>query len=243
MSERMNELSVNLGASEKAAVESAAGAEAIVDCVFRVILERRLPPAAKLSERVLCEVFRTSRSTVRRALLVLAERGTVALLPNRGAFVAVPSSEEARAVFEARQTIEPTIASKAALEVTAEQVSHLKRHLEAEAGARDRGARHDAIRLSGQFHVELAKYARNPVLARFVEELVARTSLIIGLFGATEATLCMCDEHEALVSAIERHDGERAQEIMLSHLAHIENELELSDRTMGNVDIRAVLQM
>jgi hypothetical protein len=50
MSERMNELFVNLGASEKAAVESAAGAEAIVDCVFRAILERRLPPAAKLSE-------------------------------------------------------------------------------------------------------------------------------------------------------------------------------------------------
>ena len=74
----MNELSVNFGASEKAAVESAAGAEAIVDCVFRAILERRLPPAAKLSERVLCEVFRTSRSTVRRALLVLAERGTAA---------------------------------------------------------------------------------------------------------------------------------------------------------------------
>jgi DNA-binding GntR family transcriptional regulator len=140
MSERMNELSVNLGASEGVAVEPASGAEAIVDCVFRAILERRLPPAAKLSERVLCEVFRTSRSTVRRALLVLAERGTVALLPNRGAFVAVPSSEEARAVFEARQTIEPTIASKAALEVTAEQISHLRRHLEAEAGARDRGA-------------------------------------------------------------------------------------------------------
>ena len=70
----MNELSVNLGASEKAAVESAAGAEAIVDCVFRAILERRLPPAAKLSEKVLCEAFQTSRSTVRRALLVLAER-------------------------------------------------------------------------------------------------------------------------------------------------------------------------
>jgi DNA-binding GntR family transcriptional regulator len=146
-------------------------------------------------------------------------------------------------VFEARQTIEPTTASKAALEVTAEQISHLRRHLEAEAGARDRGARHDAIRLSGQFHVELAKYARNPVLARFVEELVARTSLIIGLFGATEATLCMCDEHEALVAAIEQRDGERAQEIVLSHLAHIENELELSDRTMGNVDVRAILLM
>ena len=30
---------------------------------------------------------------------------------------------------------------------------------------------------------------------------------------------------------------------MLSHLAHIENELVLSDRTMGNVDIRAILRM
>jgi hypothetical protein len=107
VSERMNERSVNFGASEKAAVESAAGAEAIVDCVFRAILECRLPPAAKLSERVLCEVFRTSRSTVRRALLVLAERGTVALLPNREAFAAVPSSEEAHDDAAANRPLAP----------------------------------------------------------------------------------------------------------------------------------------
>ena len=220
----MNELSADLGASEKAAVESAAGAEAIVDRVFRAILERRLPPAAKLSERVLCCCSPSEPIDGPARPPCSRRTGNSCAFEIPGAFVAVPSSEEARAVFEARRTIEPTIASKAALEVTAEQVSHLRRHLVAEAGARDRGARHDAIRLSGQFHVELAKYARNPVLARFVEELVARTSLIIGLFGATEATFCMCDEHEALLAAIERHDGARAQEIMLSHLAHIENE-------------------
>ena len=45
-------------------------------------------------------------------------------------------------------------------------------------------SRHEAIRLSGQFHLLLAQIAGNAVMLRMMKELVTRTSLIIGIFGA-----------------------------------------------------------
>jgi len=220
---------------------AALGSELIVDRVVRAIMEHRLPPGTKLSESVLCRSFQASRSTVRRALLLLGERGIVSLEANRGAFIASPSPEEARAVFEARRTIEPSIIAKATQWVTANEVASLKAHLMNESRARELGAHHDAIRLSGEFHVALAVYARNPLLERFVSELVARTSLIIGLFGSPNTTHCLSDDHLSLLDALVRKDAAAASELMSRHLSHIEAGIDLSGGHDATIDVARVL--
>lgn len=156
----------------------------IVAGIFAAVMERRLPPGTKLPERAVCEAFGVSRARIRRTLLMLAEREIVELRSNRGAFIACPSPNEARDVFEARRTIEATVVRNAVQRITHVKVSALRDHVEMEIAAGTAGNRHEAIRLSGQFHVKLAQFANNPVFVRFVEELVARTSLIIGLFGS-----------------------------------------------------------
>jgi DNA-binding GntR family transcriptional regulator len=229
------------GASAAIALASAT-AEGIVDNTIRAILEHRLPPGTKLSESVLCEAFAAGRATVRRALLMLAERDIVTLEANRGAFVARPSAEEARAVFEARRTIEPSIAANAARVVSIVDLAKLKSQLRQESRAQASGAAHEAIRLSGEFHVALAQSAGNPVLSRFVAELVARTSLIIGLFGSPGRTHCLCDDHRALMETLELREDAKASKLMLNHLSRIEANLELDDRTSSKVDVAAILR-
>jgi DNA-binding GntR family transcriptional regulator len=239
----MNQRAVKPAAPQQAGLASpgAAVALAIVERVIRAILEHRLPPGAKLTELALCETFGVGRATVRRALLMLAERGTVTLEPNRGAFVASPTAAQAREVFEARRAIEPIVAANAARLISPRELAVLRAHLKEEARAQRANVRHDAIRLSGQFHVVLADCAGNAVLARFVGELVARTSLIIGLFGSPPGSCCICDEHQGLVGALERGDAGAATAIMKAHLSHIESELDLSERKRGEIDVRAVL--
>ena len=73
------------------------------------------------------------------------------------------------------------------------EVAGLRAHVEREMGAAACGQRHEAIRLSGSFHIRLADLGGNPLLAHFVEELVARTSLIIGLFGSPESLVLLGD--------------------------------------------------
>ena len=70
--------------------------EEIVDRIFEAVIDQRLPPGTKLSEAALCEAFGVGRMRIRQSLLLLSSREVVELLPNRGAFVASPTAEQAR---------------------------------------------------------------------------------------------------------------------------------------------------
>ena len=79
--------------------------QTLYSAIYQAIVERRLPPGAKLPEQQLSDLFGASRSRVRGVLARLARDHYVDLVPNRGAFVAKPSSQQAREVFAARRLL------------------------------------------------------------------------------------------------------------------------------------------
>ena len=63
----------------------------IVETLTRQMEENRLKPHDRLpSEKELCEQWQASRSTVRKAMDQLAERGRIFRVPGKGSFVAFP---------------------------------------------------------------------------------------------------------------------------------------------------------
>jgi DNA-binding GntR family transcriptional regulator len=220
-------------------------AGAIVRGVTAAIVEQRLPPGTKLSEDDLGATFGVSRTIVRAALRSLAGERLVSVWPNRGAFVASPTVEEARQVFHARRIAEGALMRDAARLCRPHDVDALQRHLAEESAALARGDRSAAIRLSGDFHRRLGAIARQDVLLAFVSELIARSALVIALYGTTRASACGTSEHEDLVAAVERHDAARAESLMLHHLAHVEADLDLGRAGHGAapVDLAAVLSV
>jgi hypothetical protein len=74
-------------------------AEAIADDIVAAIVSHRLPPGTKLREEALASVYRVSRTKVRAALLMLSKDKVIQIVPDKGAFVAKPSAEEAREVL------------------------------------------------------------------------------------------------------------------------------------------------
>ena len=196
------------------------------------IIDRRLAPGTKLSEAEVGELFAVSRTVVRAALQMLSFEGLVRIERNRGAFVANPTPEEARQVFDSRRLIEPAIAMAAATRITAGDVANLKRQLAGEErllGERGASARRAEIRTSGDFHLLLAAVAGNAILLRFMEELVARSSLVIALYGRTGASSCGHSDHEQILAALVAGDGERAGQLAVHHIDHIEADLDLRD--------------
>jgi DNA-binding GntR family transcriptional regulator len=218
------------------------GEEIIVDRIFEAVVEQRLPAGTKLSEQALCEAFGVGRMRIRRALLLLASREVVDLHPNKGAYIASPTAEQAREIFQARMIVEPTIATIAAGRATSAQVTALKSHLDAESAAQTSGNRRDTIRLSGQFHIILAQIAGNGVMLRMVKELVTRTSLLIGIYGSAGVTNCRDDEHSFIVDAFTARDGAKAAVLMREHLEHIQSHLDLTVKSDGPVDLLQVFQ-
>jgi len=209
------------------------GTQQIRDAIRDAIVERRLSPGTKLSESDVGNLFNVSRTLARAALQALSYEGLVSVEKNRGAFVAYPSPDEARQIFAARRLVEPGILREAAARVTPSQIQHLKQLLIAEGrlmGERGQMARRAEIKASGDFHLTLAAISGNAIMQRFMDELVARTSLVIALYGQSTISSCGHSEHGDIVAAIERNDLDEACRLMLHHIAHIEADLDLRER-------------
>jgi DNA-binding GntR family transcriptional regulator len=208
------------------------------------VIDRRLAPGTKLSEAEVGELFAVSRTVVRAALQMLSFEGLVRIERNRGAFVANPSPEEARQVFDSRRLIEPAVAIAAAERITPADLAAFRRQLDGEEkllGERGAPARRAEIRASGDFHLLLASVAGNAILMRFMEELVARSSLVISLYGRTGASSCGHSDHGAILEALVKHDGTSASRLMLHHIDHIEADLDL--RVVQGMPLRDALSV
>lgn len=201
----------------------------IYERIYIAIQEHRLLPGTKLPEERLAELFKVSRPRIREVLTRFAYEQIVELIPNKGAFVAKPTIEQAREIFEARRVIEPAIMRRLVQRATPDAVDTLLTHVEQEMDARARGDKRAVIRLSGEFHNVCADLAGNTTLARTQRELSTLTCLIILVYDAPPSESCRADEHSMIVEAIKARDAEQAAQLMLSHLDHIEKSINLDD--------------
>src|SRR5690606_20147958 len=132
-----------------------------------------------------------------------------------------PSPEEARDIFAARRQIEPGIVTAAAQRMTPDTIARLRDLLETEGqltGKRGQEARRAEIKASGDFHLTIAAIAGNSIMERFMDELVARSSLAIALYGQSTVSSCGHREHQEIVDALEKGDAETARHLMLHHI-------------------------
>lgn len=213
----------------------------IYEKIYVAILEHRLHPGTKLVEERLAEIFGVSRARVREVLARLAHEQIVEMIPQRGAYVAKPTIEQALDVFEARRLIEPAVLRRLIETLTPEKLARLRQHQELELDARRREDKRAVVRLSGEFHSLAAELAGNTALARSMRELSVMTCLMIFLYDAPTSTSCRADEHSQIIEAVARRDAARAERLMLEHLHHIESGMKLEAAT-EEVDLEAIFK-
>lgn len=217
--------------------------DAIYERVMTAIFEHRLPPGTKLGEDRLAGIFGVSRARIRRVLPRLAHDGVVHLEPNRGAFVAKPTVQEARDVFEARRVIEPAIVQRLLRHPERRAlVARLHQHVTTEKRARAANDVRAIVRMSGEFHIMLADMAGNALFARAMRELATLTCLIIALYDKPSVPHCLGDEHAEIVDALAAGDGKRVTDLMVEHLTHVEDGLDLTVTEESPVDLEGALK-
>ena len=214
--------------------------ETIYAAIYDAIVDRKLVAGAKLAEDVLSEVFGVSRTVIRAVLQRLGFEGLVTQHRNRGAFVAKPTIEEAKHVFEARRVIELVMVRGLAGQLNRDAKRRLATHLEREHAARAAKDQRHLIRLSGEFHLLLAEIYGNEVLTRYLRELVSRSSLIISVHSTNIGASCADHAHERLVKALGRNDPETAANLLVAHLEEVEQSLDLEQREAERPDLRSI---
>jgi DNA-binding GntR family transcriptional regulator len=117
-------------------------------------------------------------------------------------------------VFDARRLIESDLVARVACRADRNTVAVLRKHVQAEDEARTRGDSGLLVRLTGEFHLILARAAGNRVLAQTLEQIEAITCLAILAHGRP-------DDNSAIVDAIEAGNAKRAVTLMRHHLDHV----------------------
>lgn len=207
--------------------------------VINAVVEQRLAPGTQLKEEQLARLFGISRTRVRRVLGRLSSEGVVTLEPNRGAFVAQPTVEEARDVFEARRAVESAIVRRLAEHGQHADLSRLREFIPAERAA-FRSGQPGLSRFASDFHLILAELAGNQVLATVLRQLVHRSHLIQSLYGPMPM-IGLVDDHDGLIELIAGGKADSAVVAMLDHLHRVEASLDLSRVRDKVTDLAKVL--
>lgn len=186
--------------------------------IYDAIMEHRLPAGTKLTEQALGELYELARHNVRKVLAKLAADGLVDLEPNRGAYIASPSEQEAHDMFELRQLLEQRVVQKVVQRATDADFDKLRQMIEREREAYMQGNRPLWIRLSADFHIELAKFSGNTLLVDMLRRLVSRTTLLISTAETLGQQPCSFDEHLSVIDALQKKDQRGAMKEMAHHL-------------------------
>lgn len=210
--------------------------EKIVVQIKDAIFEGRLKPGERLpSERELADIFRTSRVTVRSAILTLRNNGIVTVRKGTGGgtFIAQDLDEGEitdllrdiikwknigiRDVLEVRGILEPHIAYLAAVDPSPEQIRHIWEsieELEESFVSKSTFQSHDE-----NFHKALADAANNPLLSVFQASIVELLFTFISRIRWSEQDKRnITFHHRKIADEVERKDPRGARRAMVEHI-------------------------
>jgi DNA-binding GntR family transcriptional regulator len=206
-------------------------ANSIAKDIAAAIAEHRLPPGTRLREEALARVYDVSRTKVRAALLMLSKDRLIDIVPDKGAFVAKPSADEARNVFAVRRVLEAEMVRELIQKATPADYRRLKAHLVGEKAALKANDPKTRTRLLGDFHVVLAEVAGNTVMLDIIKDLVARSSLIAMLYQSSHNAACSSQQHAKFLEAAISGDTDHAVRLMIEHLNEVEAGLQFDADT------------
>ncbi len=189
----------------------------IASILTNAILDHRLLPGDKLSERELSELLGSSRIVIRQALIELAESGLVTILRNRGAFVAKPNMQEALEIYDALTMLEQSVAEMLADRLNSAMLSELKLMVKQQKRAAESGADDLATKLGKDFHRQLIKLSRNKVIEEIHTQLLRRASLLSSLFSRSYDACNFAKDHEIIIELIESGNAVEVKRLIQNH--------------------------
>jgi GntR family transcriptional repressor for pyruvate dehydrogenase complex len=221
--------------------------ERIAARLVSLIAERQLKPGDRLPpERELAALMQVSRASLREALAGLAMVNIVEIRQGSGAYVTSLKPEllveRVNFVFalddstfeewlDARQIIEPGLASAAAVQASQAELEEFAGWLERSAEAVEDPA--EFLQVDLELHEMIARAAGNQIIIRFMASLTRLGMASRERTGALMSTrLQSLNEHRAIVEALLCRDPQGAAEAMREHLVNVRKSLRESSHAI-----------
>ncbi|WP_448203794.1 FadR/GntR family transcriptional regulator [Azospirillum sp. sgz302134] len=215
----------------------------VVQRLQRMIADGELEPGSRLPpQRELAERFGVSRASLREAVLQLESLGAIRVEPSRGAFVRAPAEQRLPAaehwrfsdryseaeVYQLRYALEGFTVRLSARHAAAEDVARLRAINAAMLDALTSGDLPAATERDFDLHIAIIELAGNRAVREIIQlyKPVILESQRLPL-GDRERLMEPVQEHEAVIRALERHDGDVAAVAMRHHIARAAERLKV----------------
>jgi GntR family transcriptional regulator, colanic acid and biofilm gene transcriptional regulator len=175
------------------------------------LIEGRLKPGTRLVTKELADSLGMSITPVREALIRFAASGVLTAEPAQSFRVPTVTQAQYSEISEIRKSVEGLAASKAALQISAEEIAKMEALLVRYRGARIAGDQHLALMLNKEFRFVLYSVARMPTLLGVIELLWLRAGPGFNyLYSDNSFDFTHHHNYDDLLVALRNRDGEAA---------------------------------
>lgn len=199
--------------------------EQVADALRAAVVSGEMKPGRVYSAPVLAARFGVSATPVREAMLDLAKRGLVEVVPNKGFQVTSVSEEELDEITEIRLMLEPPAAAAAARVATPEDAAELLTLAKAIVDAATAGDLISYLDADREFHGRLLALHGNNRLVEIVYDLRDQTRLY-GLASLSDRGMLdvSAREHLEMCEYLSAGDDTALGDLMRSHIGHVRQE-------------------
>jgi DNA-binding GntR family transcriptional regulator len=183
------------------------------DQIRQDILECVLKPGTEVTETELARRYRLGKAPIRAALARLGQQGFVRALPRRGYMVVPVTVRDVHELFEFRLLLEPVTVRMAAGRLTPETRRRLEQLCDQDVAA---GLAFN--RCNSEFHVTIATIGGNRRMAETLAQLLAQMERLFLLRYPPIDNRLGLEEHQRILDALSRGDGEAAAVIATNHI-------------------------
>ncbi|ANY09396.1 GntR family transcriptional regulator [Pseudonocardia sp. HH130630-07] len=205
------------------------------------VISGEIPVGSWIRHGAVAEEFAISRTPVREALRILAERDVVTIVPNRGARVNGQSPSDIRLIGAVRSELEGLAAQWAAGRIDDRLSTRLETAWDRFREIADGSAPGDLARewaaANEEFHAVILEAAGNKYLSLSVAELRRRLphNISFGAYAGNSRLLARnLAEHDDISRAVLGGEADRARELMTAHIrSSVEAVADWLDRSGG----------
>lgn len=188
---------------------------AIVHRLREQIIDRHIPPGAKLVERDLCDEFGVSRSIIREVLADLESQGLVEKKPNRGRVVRKVDQGSLFEILEIREVLEGLAARAAAINSKPEDWLDMQAEFGQPCEEIIKNLDFEAyLDLITRFRKRMVEAAQNEELSKLIDSIYAKIRIvqrrIIILPKRIEKGM---EEHREVINALINGDPDEAEKM------------------------------
>lgn len=195
----------------------------LVDQVYEEILSEiiagRLKDRPRVIQDELAKSLGVSRQPVQQALLLLRNQGFLRDAPGRGLVVAPIDAAFVRDLFEVRAAAEALACRLAAERNSKEAGKHGPRYIEEGRKAEREGSVAKLIAADMRFHEFLYEMSGNRLIKETMQPYWAHLRRLMGeVLVKDETPRKIWDQHEAILQAVVRGNGAKAEELARIHI-------------------------